>query len=97
MPRLIVTPRAANGIARCLRFIAGKNRRAAAKAALAIKDQLQRLSAHPDMGRPFDDDTPFRELLVDFGNSGYVALYRHNEADDTILVLAFRHQREAGY
>ena len=36
-----------------------------------------------------------RELRIDFGDSGYVALYRY--ADSQVTVLALRHQREAGY
>ena len=37
----------------------------------------------------------FREWRIDFGDSGYVALYYYD--DDTAVVLAVRHQREAGY
>ena len=37
----------------------------------------------------------YRELLIDFGDSGYVALYRH--AAGQVTVRALRHQREAGY
>jgi hypothetical protein len=38
-----------------------------------------------------------RELVIPFGGSGYVALYRHEPADDAVYVLAFRHQKEAGF
>ncbi|WP_369774281.1 hypothetical protein [Thioalkalivibrio sp. ALE19] len=38
-----------------------------------------------------------RELVIAFGDSGFVALYRHEPADDAVYVLAFRHQKEAGY
>lgn len=37
----------------------------------------------------------FRELLIDFGDTGYIARYHY--ADDTVTVLAIRHQKEAGY
>jgi plasmid stabilization system protein ParE len=37
----------------------------------------------------------FREWLIDFGSSGYIALYRLE--GDTAVVLAVRHQKEAGY
>lgn len=37
-----------------------------------------------------------RELIMAFGDSGYVALYRYEAATDTVLVLAFRHQKDAG-
>ena len=38
-----------------------------------------------------------RELVIAFGDSGYVALYHHELADDAVYILAFRHQKEAGY
>jgi len=38
-----------------------------------------------------------RELVIGFGASGYVALYRHEPAEDAVYVLAIRHPREAGY
>lgn len=37
----------------------------------------------------------YREWVIDFGNSGYVALYRVDE--ETITLLAVRHQRELGF
>lgn len=48
------------------------------------------------IGRPAEDMEPeYREWMIDFGDSGYVALYRHDE--QTAVILAVRHQREAGY
>ncbi|TQE94180.1 MAG: hypothetical protein FKY71_17780 [Spiribacter salinus] len=38
-----------------------------------------------------------RELDIPFGDSGCVLLYHPEPADDTVYVLAFRHQNEAGY
>lgn len=38
-----------------------------------------------------------RELVIGRGSRGYVALYRYVSALDTVLVLALRGQREAGY
>lgn len=37
------------------------------------------------------------DLAIAFGDSGYVALYRHESATDAVYVLAFRHQKEVGY
>jgi plasmid stabilization system protein ParE len=37
----------------------------------------------------------FRELPIDFGDTGYIALYRFEH--DAVIVLAIRHQKEAGY
>jgi hypothetical protein len=35
--------------------------------------------------------------VISRGKSGYVALYDIVEAEDVILLLALRHQREAGF
>ena len=97
MPRVIITERAFLGLRRCRRFLATKNPRAAIRAGRAIERQFQLLETAPDIGRPIDDAPELRELIVGFGDSGYVALYRHDAADDIVFVLAVRHQREAGY
>lgn len=55
------------------------------------------LETAPAIGRPLPDAPELRELIIGFGDSGYVALYRHKPGEDTVYVLAFRHQREAGY
>jgi len=55
------------------------------------------LETLPDMGRPFPEAPELRELVISFGDTGYVAFYRHEPGDDAVYVLAFRHQKEAGY
>ena len=47
------------------------------------------------MGRPFEDEPDLRELLIPFGETGYTALYKIE--GDFIIILAFRHMKEAGY
>jgi hypothetical protein len=37
----------------------------------------------------------YREWVIDFGDSGYIALYRY--AGGTALIVAARHQKDAGY
>jgi plasmid stabilization system protein ParE len=50
---------------------------------------------HPLIGRPVADD--IRELIISRGKTGYVAQYGFDDAYDTVLILAIRHQREAGF
>jgi len=95
--RVIVTEGAAEGLERCRRFLAVKAAGAARRAGQAIERQLLLLETFPDIGRPFPEMPELRELVIAFGDSGYVALYRHEPADDAVYVLAFRHQKEAGY
>lgn len=38
----------------------------------------------PDVGRPFPEMPALRELVIAFGDSGYVALYRHEPTVVTV-------------
>ncbi len=67
------------------------------RAGLAIERQFALLETDAEIGRPFDDMPEFRELIIPFGDAGYVALYYHDMRHDSVYVLAFRHQKEAGY
>ena len=97
MPRLIITEGVARSLDRCRKFLAAKNRPASSKAGQAIKQQFARLETHPETGRPFPGHADLRELVIPFGDSGYVALYSYQADDNAVYVLAFRHQKEAGY
>ncbi len=97
MPQVIVTEGAAVGLERCRQFLATKAPEAARRAGQAIDRQFVLLETAPDTGRPFPEMPELRELVIAFGDSGYVALYRHELAADAVYVLAFRHQKEAGY
>ena len=41
----------------------------------------------PDIGRPLPEMPELRELAIAFVDSGYVALYRHEAADDGVYIL----------
>lgn len=97
MPRLILTEAAVAGVDRCRAFLADKDQQAAIKAGREIAERLYQLERRPGIGRPFAPGSDLRELVIGFGRSGYVCLYRHDEEHDLVVVLAFRHQREAGY
>ena len=97
MPRVIITEGAAQGLERCRRFLAEKNPQAAKRAGQAVERQFALLEIEPGIGRPLDDLPELRELIIPFGDTGYIALYRYEADADSIYVLAFRNQREAGY
>jgi plasmid stabilization system protein ParE len=94
---VIVTEGAVKGLTRCRQFISAKNPLAAKRAGQVIDRQFALLESNADLGRPFSEHIDLRELIIAFGESGYVALYRHIASDDAIYILAFRHQKEAGY
>ena len=60
-----------------------------------ITSAVEMLENHPQVGRPVESG--LRELVISRGKTGYLALYRYEEHRDRVLVLAIRHQREAGY
>lgn len=96
MPRLIWTPAALRDVQRLYRFLAPKNPVAASRAVRAIREAMQLVAAQPGIGRPVDKmDPAYREWLIGFGESSYIALYRLD--GELAVVLAVRHQREAGY
>lgn len=97
MPRVIVTEGGAQGLERCRRFLAAKAPEVARRAGQAIEPQCLLLETAPDIGRPFPEMPELRERVIAFGDSGYVALYHHEPAENAVYVLAFRHQKEAGY
>jgi len=97
VPHVIVTENASEGLKRCRRFLSVKSSEAARRASQMIARQFALLETTPDIGRPLPDVATLRELVIPFGDSGYVALYRHDSNDDAVYVLAFRHQKEAGY
>lgn len=97
MPQVIITEGAVQGLERCRRFLAVKSPDAARRAGQAIERQFLLLETVPDLGRPLPEMPELRELVIAFGDSGYVALYRHEPASDAVYVLAFRHQKEVGY
>jgi plasmid stabilization system protein ParE len=96
MPRIILTEGAALGLERCRQFLATRNPQAAQRAAQAIQRQISLLERNAEIRRPFEGWPDLRELVIAFGESGYVALYRHDPAADTVYLLAFRHQRGSG-
>lgn len=95
VPRVSFTPAAVRDLERLRAFLESKSPAAARRGAAAITEAVRGLEQHPGIGRPVEEMSEYRELLIDFGDSGYVALYRH--AAGQVTVLALRHQREAGY
>ena len=64
-------------------------------AAQAIGSAVASLGTHPLLGRRIHG--VIRELVISYGATGYVALYRFLVPQDEIRVLAIRHQREIGF
>ena len=96
MPRLKWSQSALLDVSRLHDFLAPKSRDAAKRAVKVIRQGVQALGKHPEIGRLIEEMPPeFREWVVEFGQGAYVALYHYDGKQ--IVILAVRHGREAGY
>jgi addiction module RelE/StbE family toxin len=96
MPRVRFSPTALRDLERIREFLRPKSGSAARRAAEAIITSTKLLESHGHAGRPAEGyDETYRELIIDFGDSGYVALYRFH--GDEVIILTIRHQKEVGY
>lgn len=94
--KVVYGDRALLDLDRLADFILAQDTLDPAEAIETIIEAIGVLGRSPFVGRPvIVAGRPFRELVISYGKTGYVALYRVKR--DAIEVLAIRHQREAGY
>jgi plasmid stabilization system protein ParE len=93
--KLVYSARALGDLERLTDFLAETDPPAAVATIGLIEEAVGLLKRHPMIGRPVEEE--LRELVISRGNTGYVALYSFEEAQEAVLILAIRHQREAGY
>lgn len=92
--QLRVSEAAQKDLERLFEFLAEKDFKTAVRARAAIEKAYAFAEAMPFACRKADDANPFmRELVISFGNAGYVALFEI-ESDDIVTLLTIRHQRE---
>jgi plasmid stabilization system protein ParE len=96
MPRIAYSQRALDDMARLVDFLIEQNRDSALATFEIIEDGVMLLERHPEIGRKLPE-ADMRELVISRGKTGYVAIYEVIETLDTVLILAIRHQREAGF
>ena len=95
MARLIYARQALEDLERLTDFLLETDPAAALDTFMLIEEAVGILKRHPLVGRPAE--AGMRELVISRGKTGYVALYSHEPLEDAVLILAVRHQREAGY
>lgn len=95
MPQVIFTQIALQDLARLSDFLHTSNPQAAKQAGVAIVKAVKLIATYPQAGRPDEDDSEYRELIIDFGSSGYVAKYHYK--NDLVTVVKIKHQKEVGY
>jgi addiction module RelE/StbE family toxin len=92
---VIYSAQALLDIERAFHFLRQENPLAAIESVAAISSAIDNLRAHPLIGRRVEAE--LRELVISYGRTGYVALYRFVIGHDEVRILALRHQRELGY
>jgi plasmid stabilization system protein ParE len=96
MPSVKYSAQAIADLQRLHDFLATQDRNVAARAVLVIRDALKKIAIMPERFRPVEGQMYFREAIIDFGNSGYVARFRHLPNGD-ITIARIKHQREDGF
>lgn len=95
--RVRFTKEAKEDVERLYSFLLDKDLPAARRAKVAIRKGIEFLNDFPFSCRKATSNNPFlREMLISFGNSGYVVLFEI-EDKTTVTILAIRHQRESDY
>ena len=95
MADVVYAPGALRDLERVVDFLAAGDDAVAMLATTAIAEAIGLLERHPLIGRTAESG--LRELVISRGQTGYVALYDYLEAMETVVILAIRHQREAGF
>ena len=93
--RIVLVPEVLDDFDRFFEHIAQFDPGSAPERIGEIVQAIDILQQSPAIGRKVKNGK--RELVIGRGTRGYVALYRHVPALDTVFVLAVRAQREAGF
>ena len=80
---------------RLFAFLCDQDTRLAERALTTIRKALAMAASLPFTCRKAGQAASLRECVIPFGRAGYVAAFEI--ADDHIMVLAIRHQREDDY
>lgn len=93
MEKVVWRSRARLDVEQLHAFLVERSPQAAARAAQVILDGAKLLETSPRMGRPMQDDTKRRELVLSFGAGAYVLRYMLAK-DDVVVILRVWHSRQ---
>ena len=98
MSQVILSTNAVRNLDRLQDFLREKSPATSRRMAQAIKKTLKTLIDHPQIGHVIDEmPDDYREIVIKFGKSGYLARYRFDVDTDTVIILAIKHQLELDY
>ena len=95
MATVVYSARSLEHIERIFKVLRDENPGAAGAAEVAIQSAVDNLASHPIIGRRIEGE--IRELIISYGQTGYIALYRFVVPRDEVRILALRHQKEVGF
>lgn len=70
---------------------------AAGQAAVAIERAIDTLTRFPEGYRPTLENPKLRQMGIPFQSKGYMLLYSYSKPNDTVTLLAMKHQLENDY
>jgi toxin ParE1/3/4 len=91
---IYLSQEAADDVMRIREFLSAKNPDAAKRALAEIFSALQKVQIFPDLGKP-TEDIDVRQIVVPFGNAGYIVRYTVRPGSGNVLALRIWHGREA--
>jgi addiction module RelE/StbE family toxin len=95
LAQIVYSANSLDDLERAFGYLTEFNPDVAASAASTVRQAVEVLADHPLIGHRVEGE--LRELVISYGKTGYVALYRFLPAQDQIRILAVRHQRELDY
>lgn len=96
MPRIIYTETAIADLVRLRDFLKTRSPEASKRAISAIRKAIENASFFPERFRPVPDLLHYREIIIDFGSSGYIVRFRYEQGGD-IHIVRIKHQLENEY
>lgn len=91
--KIVITDDAVADLDRLQQFLAEKDTDASERAKSTLIDAIDSLMIFPERGRP-SVIPGLRELIVPFGQSGYVVQYSYRALANAVYVFRIRHGRE---
>ena len=96
MPSIKYSAQSIADLKRLHDFLAIQDSDVARRAVFVIRDALEKIALMPERFRPVEGKMYHREAIIDFGNSGYVARFRHLPNGD-ITIARIKHQKEEDF
>src|SRR5665647_1274043 len=93
MPSIKYSAQAITDLKRLHDFLQAQDPEVTKRAVAVIRDALNKIAIMPERFRPVAGKLYHREAIIDFGNSGYIARFRHMP-NGTITIARIKHQKE---